>query len=212
MEEMTAFRRNTERAIERYRREGFELGFERGFELGFKLGIERGLERRIERGFERGFEHERSLLARQASRRFGDGRRAAARRMACGRERPGRVRQGGRSHRGLRHRRGVFCTASTGRRPGTFRLSFREKSPLARCAGAGSTGRRIGTPEKTRRAEELMEEMTAFRRNTERAIERYRREGIERGFEHERSLLAASGVHGGSATPPGGGSAHGLRA
>ena len=45
-------------------------------------------------------------------------------------------------------------------------------------------------PEKTRRAEELMEEMTAFRRNTERAIERYRREGIERGFEHERSLLA----------------------
>ena len=49
-------------------------------------------------------------------------------------------------------------------------------------------------PEKTRRVEELMEEMTAFRRNTERAIERYRQEGIEhgleRGFEHERSLLA----------------------
>ena len=35
-----------------------------------------------------------------------------------------------------------------------------------------------------------MEEMTAFRRNTERAIERYRQEGLERGFEHERSLLA----------------------
>ena len=76
MEEMTAFRRNTERAIERYRREGFELGFERGFELGFKLGIERGLERRIERGFE----HERSLLARLASRRFGD---AAGRRLGA---------------------------------------------------------------------------------------------------------------------------------
>ena len=49
-------------------------------------------------------------------------------------------------------------------------------------------------PERTRRVEELMEEMTAFQRNTERAIERYRREGmergIERGFEHERSLLA----------------------
>ena len=60
MEEMTAFQRNTERAIERYRREGIELG--------------------IERGLERGFEHERSLLARQASRRFGDavGRRLGA--------------------------------------------------------------------------------------------------------------------------------------
>ena len=52
MEEVTTFRRNTERAIERYRREGLELG--------------------IERGIERGFEHERSLLARLASRRFGD--------------------------------------------------------------------------------------------------------------------------------------------
>ena len=52
MEEMTAFRRNTERAIERYRREGFELGFE----------------------------HERSLLARLASRRFGD---AAGRRLGA---------------------------------------------------------------------------------------------------------------------------------
>ena len=56
MEEVTAFQRNTERAIERYRREGLELGIERG----------------LERGLERGFEHERSLLARQASRRFGD--------------------------------------------------------------------------------------------------------------------------------------------
>ena len=52
MEEVTAFRRNTERAIERFRQEGLELG--------------------IERGIERGFEHERSLLARLASRRFGD--------------------------------------------------------------------------------------------------------------------------------------------
>ena len=60
MEEMTAFRRNTERAIERYRQEGLELG------------IERGLEQGLERGLERGFEHERSLLARLASRRFGD--------------------------------------------------------------------------------------------------------------------------------------------
>ena len=56
MEEMTAFRRNTERAIERYRQEGFELGFARGFE------------------------HERSLLARLASRRFGD---AAGRRLGA---------------------------------------------------------------------------------------------------------------------------------
>ena len=73
MEEMTAFRRNTERAIERYRREGLELGIERG--------LERGLEQGIERGIERGFEHERSLLARQASRRFGAtiGRRLGAR-------------------------------------------------------------------------------------------------------------------------------------
>ena len=49
-------------------------------------------------------------------------------------------------------------------------------------------------PEKTRRVEELMEEMTAFQRNTERAIERYRREGMElekaRSAERERSLLA----------------------
>ena len=49
-------------------------------------------------------------------------------------------------------------------------------------------------PEKTRRAEELMEEMTAFRRNTERAIERYRQEGMEiekaRSAERERLLLA----------------------
>ena len=60
MEEMTAFRRNTERAIERYRQEGLERG--------------------IERGIERGFEHERSLLARQASRRFGD---AAGRRLGA---------------------------------------------------------------------------------------------------------------------------------
>ena len=60
MEEVTAFQRNTERAIERYRREGLELG--------------------IEQGLERGFEHERSLLARQASRRFGD---AAGRRLGA---------------------------------------------------------------------------------------------------------------------------------
>ena len=49
-------------------------------------------------------------------------------------------------------------------------------------------------PEKTRRVEELMEEVTAFQRNTERAIERYRREGMElekaRSAERERSLLA----------------------
>ena len=49
-------------------------------------------------------------------------------------------------------------------------------------------------PERTRRVEELMEEMTAFRRNTERAIERYRQEGMEiekaRSAERERSLLA----------------------
>ena len=64
MEEMTAFRRNTERAIERYRREGLELGIERG----------------LERGIERGIEHERSLLARLASRRFGD---AAGRRLGA---------------------------------------------------------------------------------------------------------------------------------
>ena len=72
MEEMTEFRRNTERAIERYRREGLELGIERG--------LERGLEQGIERGIERGFEHERSLLARLASRRFGD---AAGRRLGA---------------------------------------------------------------------------------------------------------------------------------
>ena len=47
MEEMTAFQRNTERAIERYRQEGMELEKARSAE------------------------HERSLLARQASRRFG---------------------------------------------------------------------------------------------------------------------------------------------
>ena len=68
MEEMTAFRRNTERAIERYRQEGLELGIEQGIEQG------------LEKGLERGFEHERSLLARQASWRFGDavGRRLGA--------------------------------------------------------------------------------------------------------------------------------------
>lgn len=49
-------------------------------------------------------------------------------------------------------------------------------------------------PERTRRMEELMEEVTTFQRNTEWAIERYRQEGMElekaRSAERERSLLA----------------------
>ena len=44
-------------------------------------------------------------------------------------------------------------------------------------------------PTSGRRPEELMGEVSMLQRNTERAIERYRREGIEQGFQRERALL-----------------------
>ena len=60
----------------------------------------------------KGGSHEDSSMSGRCWRRLASPavrrrRRAAARRMACGRERPGRVRQGGRPYRGLRHRRGA---------------------------------------------------------------------------------------------------------
>ena len=44
-------------------------------------------------------------------------------------------------------------------------------------------------PASGRRPEELMGEVSTLQRNTERAIERYRREGIEQGIARERALL-----------------------